>query len=59
MQNMERTRIVFAVIVGLALLIVCSAVAYSAISRMITTAHATATPISSVTGQPTPAVHLE
>ena len=63
MENMDRTRIIFIVIVGLALTIVCVAVAYNVVGKLITEAGATATPVAGgltpSTGQATPAVQLE
>ncbi len=63
MENMDRTRIIFIAIVGLALLIVCAAVAYNAVSKLIADAGATATPaavgVTPATGQATPAIRLE
>jgi len=63
MENMDRTRIVFIAIVGLALLIVCVAVAYNVVSKFIADASATAIPVAvgvtPATGQATPAVQLE
>jgi ABC-type nitrate/sulfonate/bicarbonate transport system substrate-binding protein len=63
MQKLDRTRIIFIAIVGVALLIVCAAVAYGAVSRLMTAASATPTPTAGVvippTGQPTPVVNLE
>jgi len=63
MQKLDRTRIIFIAIVGVALLIVCAAVAYGAINRLMTEASATAVPTVAVatpsTGQPTPVVNLE
>lgn len=62
MQNIDRTRIIFIAIVGLALMIVCVAVAYNAVSRLIAEVGATATPVTGVatpSGQATPVVQLE
>jgi ABC-type nitrate/sulfonate/bicarbonate transport system substrate-binding protein len=62
MQNIDRTRIIFIAIVGLALLIVCAALGYNAVVKMITDASATPTPGGVAvlpTVQPTPAVQLE
>ncbi|HDQ71663.1 MAG TPA: hypothetical protein ENN19_06145 [Chloroflexi bacterium] len=63
MESMDRTRIIFIAIVGLALLVACVAVAYNVVNRLVDDARATATPDGSglgvVTGQPTPAVWLD
>jgi len=63
MQNIDRTRLVFIAIVGLAVMIVCAAVAYNAITRFIAETKATPTPGTGVvtpsTGQATPVVQLE
>ena len=45
MQKIDRTRIIFIAIVGLALMIVCAAVAYNIISNLIADASATPTPV--------------
>ncbi len=59
MDKLNRTRIIFIVIVGLALLVVCSAVAYNFI-KGLTTPDSTPTPIvSGGPGNPTPVVFLE
>jgi NitT/TauT family transport system substrate-binding protein len=61
MQKIDRTRIIFIAIVGLALMIVCAAVAYNVISNLIADASATPTPVvGDVTTEPaTPVVQLE
>jgi ABC-type amino acid transport substrate-binding protein len=60
MQRMDRTRIIFIAIVGLAVLIVVGAVAYNAISNYIAEVSATPTPGAILLpNQPTPAVQLE
>jgi NitT/TauT family transport system substrate-binding protein len=64
MESMDRTRIIFVVIVGLALLIVCVAGIYSVASKFIADARATPTPaaggVTPSTGQQaTPVIHLE
>ena len=61
MQKIDRTRLIFIAIVGIALVIACGAVAYGAISKMLTDAKATATPVAwGVTpAHATPVVHLE
>ena len=59
---MDRTRIIFAVIVGLALLVLCVAVGYNAIRTYTSATSATATPAGGVapaTSQATPVVQLE
>ena len=63
MRDMDRTRIIFAVIVGLALIIVCSAIAYNTVTRLVADARATETPVSGIVtpsiGETTPIVQLE
>jgi len=61
MQRIDRTRILFVVIVGLALVIVCGAVAYNVVGGIIADASATPTPGSEIvtTERSTPAVQLE
>ena len=48
MRNMDRTRIIFIVIVGLALLLVCAAVAYNVASRYVADIRSTATSSTAV-----------
>jgi ABC-type amino acid transport substrate-binding protein len=63
MQSMDRTRIVFIAIVGLALLIVCGVVGFNVMRGLLADDEATPTPAVAVTTpgtqQPTPAVNLE
>lgn len=58
MDKLDRTRIIFIAIVGLALLVVCSAVAYNFI-KGLTTPTSTPTPAVSSGGNPTPAVSFD
>lgn len=59
MDKLNRTRIIFIVIVGLALLVVCGAVAFNFI-KGLTTPDSTPTPVvSGGPGNPTPVVSLE
>ena len=46
MRDMDRTRIIFIIIVGLALLIVCVAVAWNLVSRYVADIQSTATSTS-------------
>ncbi len=56
MQKLNRTRLVFIIIVGLAILIAVGAFAYNAIQKL---AAPSPTQVSYVGAQPTPIVHLE
>jgi NitT/TauT family transport system substrate-binding protein len=58
MEGIERTRLVFLVIVGLALLIACIAVGYNVVSRMSIGLRTPPTETPSL-GQPIPTTHLE
>ena len=62
MKEMDRTRIIFIVIVGLALAVVCVAVGYGVVRRLTSETGAPATPAASVppaTSPATPVVRLE
>jgi ABC-type nitrate/sulfonate/bicarbonate transport system substrate-binding protein/outer membrane protein OmpA-like peptidoglycan-associated protein len=63
MENLDRTRVIFIVIVGLAVMIVCAAVAYNVVTKFVAGVDATPTPpsagVTPATGQATPAVQLE
>ncbi|MCD4738699.1 MAG: hypothetical protein K8R89_05505 [Anaerolineae bacterium] len=58
MDKLNQTRIIFIVIVGLALLVVCGALAFNFI-KGLTTPDSTPTPIASGGPNPTPVVFLE
>ncbi len=59
MEGIERTRLVFLVIVGLALLIACIAVGYNVISRLSIGPRPTPAEETPSRGQPLPETHLE
>ncbi len=59
MEGIERTRLVFLVIVGLALLIACIAVGYNVISRVSIGPRPTPAEGTPSRGQPIPETHLE
>jgi len=63
MKNIDRTRIIFIIIVGLALLIACIAITINLVNGLAGEARATATPQvgggTTSSNQPTPVTHLE